>query len=192
MPENNEGAFGLDESQNNPTANMAAEVTEPLAPAMTQDFEDDPVPPSRASETREKTERPQVWKPPQLLDAPQPNEGYHHRWIRYQVNGVVDHKNMSARLREGYESVRAEEYPDFECPTLDSSHDKHAGTFTTGGLILCRIPEEIVKQRQQYFDSRADNADRAVDNDLLKANDPRMPFDASQRASRVTFGGGRS
>ena len=79
---------------------------------------------------------------------------------------------------------------DFECPTIEDG--KHAGTFTTGGLILCRISEEIVKQRNQYFESRSNAADAAVDNDILKANDPRMPFDASERASRVTFGGGRS
>jgi hypothetical protein len=189
MLENNEVAFGLDE-QDNPTANLAIETAKPLVPATTQDPGDYPVRSSRAAESREKTQRPQVWKPPQLLDAPPPNDGYHHRWIRHEVNGVVDHKNLSSRFREGYEPVRLEDYPDFECPTIEDG--KHAGTFTTGGLILCRISEEIVKQRNQYFESRSNDADAAVDNDILKANDPRMPFDASERASRVTFGGGRS
>lgn len=189
MPEYNEGAFGLDESQDSPTTSLAAGATEGFVPAMTQDPDNGLESTSRASGTREINERHKVWKPPQLLDAPAALPGWHHRWIRHEVNGVVDHKNLSARFREGYEPVRLEEYPDFECPTIEDG--KHAGTFTTGGLILCRIPIEIVTQRQQYFDSRADDADRAVDNDLLKANDSRMPFDPSQRASRVSFGGGR-
>jgi len=191
MPNDGEVTFGLDENQDdNPTAQLAAGATEVLTPAPTQDPEESERA-SRVSETRDSEKRVASWKPPQLLDAPTPEMGYHHRWIRYEVNGTVDHKNLAARFREGYEPVPQDAYPDFECTVLDGTHGKHAGTFTTGGLILCRIPVEIVKQREAYFNARSDDADRAVDNDLLKANDPRMPFDNSQRHSQVTFGGGR-
>ena len=142
----------------------------------------------RASEKREGKPRRQPWKPPSLLDAPPPPEGYKHRWIRAEVRGFDDRKNVSARLREGWELVRKDEYPNFEAPTMDSG--RYEGVFGVGGLLLARIPEEIVEERREYFDQMTEDAMRAVDNDLLKETQHHsMAIQKPERQSRVTFGG---
>ena len=107
---------------------------------------------SRANQTRSKSERPKVWVPPSSLDAPPAPDGFRYRWIRAESVGFQDTKNVSSRLREGYELVRAEEYPDFDAPIIDEG--KNAGVIGQGGLLLARIPDELVEQRNQYFQSK--------------------------------------
>ena len=141
---------------------------------------------SRARQTRSKTERPKVWTPPSSLDAPPAPKGFRHRWIRAESIGFQDTKNISARLREGYELVRADQYPDSEYPVVDSG--KYAGVIGVGGLLLARIPEELAKQRTDYFQELAKGQDEAVEHDLMKEQHKSMPIDVS-RQSRVTFGG---
>jgi hypothetical protein len=141
---------------------------------------------SRAGQTRSKTERPKVWTPPSSLDAPPAPKGFRHRWIRAESIGFQDTKNISARLREGYELVRADQYPDSEYPVVDSG--KYAGVIGVGGLLLARIPEELAKQRTDYFQELAKGQDEAVEHDLMKEQHKSMPIDVS-RQSRVTFGG---
>ena len=145
----------------------------------------------RASKTRAVTPRRKPWSPPSLLDAPDPPKGYVHRWIRSEVRGFDDRKNISARLREGWELVRKDEYPDFEAPTIDSG--KYEGVFGVGGLLLARIPEEIVEDRNGYFQRQNADAMQAVDNDLFKENQHHsMAIQKPERQSRVTFGGPKS
>lgn len=145
----------------------------------------------RADANRTKQARKAVWKPPSTLDAPPPPEGYVHRWIRMESGGVDDRKNLSARLREGFELVRAEEYPDRDdLPTLQDG--KHAGVIAVGGLVLARIPVELVEQRNAYYRRQTSDQLSAVDNDLLRENNPVMPIIKPERQSRVTFGGPRS
>jgi hypothetical protein len=141
---------------------------------------------SRASQTRSKTERPKVWTPPSSLDAPPAPKGFRHRWIRAESIGFQDTKNISARLREGYELVRADQYPDSEYPVVDSG--KYAGVIGVGGLLLARIPEELAKQRTDYYQELAKGQDEAVEHDLMKEQHKSMPIDIN-RQSRVTFGG---
>ncbi len=142
----------------------------------------------RASKDRAVKPRRKPWTPPSLLDAPEPPEGYAHRWIRAEVRGFDDRKNISARMREGWELVRKEEYPDFEAPTIDSG--KYEGVFGVGGLLLARIPVEIVEERTDYFQQRTTEAMQAVDNDLLKETQHHsMAIQKPERQSRVTFGG---
>ena len=145
----------------------------------------------RASKDRAVKPRRKPWTPPSLLDAPEPPEGYAHRWIRAEVRGFDDRKNISARMREGWELVRKEEYPDFEAPTIDSG--KYEGVFGVGGLLLARIPVEIVEERTDYFQQRTTEAMQAVDNDLLKETQHHsMAIQKPERQSRVTFGGPKS
>ena len=142
----------------------------------------------RTSETRGAKPRRKPWAPPSLLDAPAPPEGFVHRWIRSEVRGFDDRKNVSARMREGWELVRKEEYPDFEAPTVDSG--KYEGVFGVGGLLLARIPAEIVEERSDYFNQMKSDAMEAVDNDLLKETQHHsMAIQKPERQSRVTFGG---
>jgi len=141
---------------------------------------------SRASSTRSKTERPKVWTPPSSLDAPPAPDGFRHRWIRAESLGFSDTKNISARLREGFELVRADEYPDSQYPVITDG--KYAGVIGVGGLLLARISEEIAKQRAAYIDSLSKGQDEAVEHDLMKEQHKSMPINVD-RQSRVTFGG---
>jgi len=141
---------------------------------------------SRASSTRSKTERPKVWTPPSSLDAPPAPDGFRHRWIRAESLGFQDTKNVSARLREGFELVRADEYPDAQYPVITDG--KYAGVIGVGGLLLARISEEIAKQRAAYIDGLTKGQDEAVEHDLMKEQHKSMPINVD-RQSRVTFGG---
>ena len=145
---------------------------------------------SRASKTREKDARRKPWAPPSMLDAPPAPEGFKHRWIRAEVRGHDDQKNISGRLREGYELVRQDEFPDFEAPVIESG--KYAGVFGVGGLILARIPLETVEERRAYFDGRTKDQMEAVDHDMMRENaHSTMTISNPERQSRVTFGGTR-
>ena len=144
---------------------------------------------SRASETRSTQERKKLWRPASSLDAPQPPEGYKYRWIRTEVRGFQDQKNVSARLREGYEPVRSDDHPDFPAPTIEDG--KHAGTIGVGGLMLAKVPEEVVEARTEYFQGQTEDQMTAVDNDLLKEEHPSMPI-SKDSGSKVTFGGPRT
>ena len=141
---------------------------------------------SRASQTRVKETKKQVWTPPSSLDAPPAPDGYHHRWIRAETMGFDDTKNMSAMLRSGYELVRADQYPDTEYPAINDG--KYKGVIGVGGLLLARIPEEIVEARKEYFEKQLQDRNNAIDNDLMKEQHPSMPIN-SDRQTRVTFGG---
>ena len=143
---------------------------------------------SRASQTREKTAQRKPWAPPSMLDAPPAPDGFKHRWIRAETRGFDDTKNVSAKMREGYELVRKDEYPDFEAPVLDSG--KYEGVFGVGGLILARIPDETVAERTAYFNQRSNDQMQAVDSDMMRENaHSTMTINKPDRQSRVTFGG---
>ena len=143
---------------------------------------------SRASQTREKTAHKKVLTPPSPLDSPPAPSGFKHRWIRAESMGFQDTKNVSASLREGYELVRADEYPDSQFPVIEDG--KYSGVIGVGGLLLARIPEEIIKQRQEYYAAQHNEKEKALDNDLMKEEHPSMPIDID-RQTRVTFGGSK-
>ena len=144
---------------------------------------------TRAATTRDKTQRRKPWAPPSRLDAPEPPAGYVHRWIRVAMRGEEDKINVHQKLREGWEPVRADEYPDFQAPTIDEG--RYAGVIGNGGLMLCRIPEETAQERSAYYGNRTREQMQAVDQDLMKDQHPSMPI-TKDRRSRVSFGGRRS
>ena len=141
--------------------------------------------PLRAAGTRTKTERPKEYKPPSSLDAPQAPDGFRHRWIRAESMGFNDTKNIHGRLRSGYELVRADEYDTDQYPTVLDG--KYAGVIGVGGLLLARIPEELAQSRVAYQKRQTEGQDEAVENDLLKDQDKRMPM--KYEHSSKTFGG---
>ena len=140
---------------------------------------------SRAAVTRTKTERPKEYKPPSSLDAPTAPDGFRHRWIRAESLGFNDSKNIHGRLRSGYELVRADEYDADQYPTVLDG--KYAGVIGVGGLLLARIPEELAQSRVDYQKRQTEGQDEAVENDLLKDQDKRMPM-KFERSSK-NFGG---
>ena len=142
----------------------------------------------REAQTREKKVVRKPWAPPSALDAPKPPEGHVHSWVILEVRGQDDRKNVMARLREGWEPVRADEYPDFESPIVEQG--KFEGVIGVGGLILCRIPIETVQEREAFFASKTQNQMDAVDNDMLRdGSHPSMSISRPERQSRVTIGG---
>ena len=141
----------------------------------------------RAVQTREKTTRRKPWAPPSSLDAPPAPDGFKHRWIRAEVMGIDDNKNLSSRLREGFELVRADSVTQY--PTIQEG--KYKGVIGVGGLLLARIPVEIVQERMDYFAQQTQDKETAINNDLLKEEHPSMPISKPDRQSRVTFGGNR-
>ena len=151
-----------------------------------QNENEDKMKTSRASQTRDKTSQKKVWTPPSSLDAPPAPDGYHHRWIRAETMGFDDSKNMAGRIRSGYELVRADAYPGSQYPTV--TEGKYKGVIGVGGLLLAKVPIEIVKSREEYFNNMTQDANDAIENDLMKEQHPGMPINA-ERQSRVTFGG---
>ena len=149
-------------------------------------MENEKVKTSRASQTRAKTAKKVVWTPPSSLDAPPAPDGFRHRWIRAESMGFDDSKNMTGMIRSGYELVRADEYPDQNYPVMKEG--KYAGMIGVGGLVLARIPEEIAKARQDYFDKQNEAKEEAIKHDILKEQHPSMPI-SQERQTRVTFGG---
>jgi|TARA_R100001443_G_scaffold18794_1_gene29984 hypothetical protein len=143
---------------------------------------------SRSAETRDSQTRRTPWAPPSMLDAPEPPPGYQFRWIREATRGIEDKSNMSKRIREGYEPVRAEDYPEFEAPTIDSG--SNSGVIGVGGLILAKVPVETANERNAYFKDQADSAMQGVDQNFMRESDARMPIKDSdiQRTSKVAFG----
>ena len=141
---------------------------------------------SRASQTRAKSEKPKVWTPPSSLDAPPAPDGYRHRWLRAESMGFDDTKNISGKIRSGWELVRSDEYPDSDYPII--SEGKYAGVIGVGGLVLARITEELAQSREEYFRNQVASREEALENDVLKEQHPSMPIN-QDRQTRVTFGG---
>ncbi len=144
--------------------------------------------PSRKAETRETGARKRGWVPPSNLEAPEPPEGFHHRWIRFEFRGTQDEKNVMGRIRSGYEVVKASEYPDrLDLPAI--AEGKYKGVIGVGGLILMRCPIEVKQDRDAYFKNLTADQQQSIENDLMKDEHPAMPI-SKERQSRVTFGGG--
>ena len=142
---------------------------------------------AREMENRAVTARPQAWRPPETLPSPDPRPGWKHRWVRVSTMGTADPGNISSKLREGYEPCKAEDYP--ELMLHASTEGRFKGSIEIGGLLLCRIPEEFMEQRAQYYEQQNKAQVESVDNNFLRQSDARMPLFA-EKSSKVSFGSG--
>jgi hypothetical protein len=141
----------------------------------------------RALDGRQTMQRPTSWQAPEALPSPNERPGWAHRWVRISILGGSDPSNISSKLREGYEPCKAEDYPEL---MLHASVDgRFKGNIEVGGLVLCRIPTEFMKQRDAHFAAINKAQMDSVDNTFMKDNDPRMSKFA-ERSSKVTFGTG--
>ena len=138
-------------------------------------------------ETRAAMQRPTSWRAPEALPSPDPREGITHRWVRVSMLGVPDVQNISGKLREGYEPVKAEDYP--EMMMHASTEGRFIGNIEVGGLVLCSIPSEFLKQRDAHFSKINKDTMESVDNNFMKDSDPRMSK-FSEKSTKVTFGSG--
>ena len=141
----------------------------------------------RNVETRVQAERPKQWRPAELLPEPDKLPGYAYRWIRVGLQGNADPRNYSAKLREGWEPVKIEEQPQFSLLVDENSRFKDG--VEVGGLLLCKTPLEFVEQRNNHYLKQSENQILAVDNNLMKQNDPRMPLFKESKSSTSKSGG---
>ena len=140
---------------------------------------------SRELDTRAISERPQQWALPESLPEPDKEAGYSYRWIRVSTLNVAEPRNLSAKLREGWEPVRMEEQPKFQL--LADPNSRYKDNIEIGGLLLCKTPDEFVKQRNQYYAKQTQDQTEAVDNNLMRQSDARMPL-FKERKSTVSYG----
>lgn len=142
---------------------------------------------NRELEGREKTSRKKAWSRPETLPSPTPKQGYAYRWIRIATQGQSDPTNVTSKLQEGWEPVRAEDHPEIYVAQIEN--DRFKDNVIIGGLMLCSAPEELVEERSEHYKKQTDAQMRSVDNNLMRESDPRMPM-FNDRKSSVTFGKG--
>tara|TARA_R110002124_G_scaffold98439_16_gene243962 strand:- start:4136 stop:4585 length:450 start_codon:yes stop_codon:yes gene_type:complete len=142
---------------------------------------------ARENTTREKTTQKKAWQRPEILPSPNPEPGYGFRWIRVSTQGQIDATNVSSKLREGWEPVKAADHPEITMVTVEV--DKFKDNIVIGGLMLCKAPEELVSERNGYYRQQTQAQMESVDNNLMRENDPRMPL-FHERQSKNTFGTG--
>jgi len=139
----------------------------------------------RELNTRAMVERPKQWSPPELLPEPDKEPGYRYRWIRVSNLNVADPRNLSGKLREGWEPVKVEEQPQFQL--LIDPNSRFKDNIEVGGLLLCKTPEEFVEQRNAYYAKQTQAQTDAVDNNFMSQSDPKMPL-FRERKSTTSFG----
>ena len=142
---------------------------------------------TRELESRALAERPKQWMPPELLPEPDKQAGYEYRWIRVSLLGKQDGRNVSTKIREGWEPVKLQEQPKFKLLTDPST--RFEDSIEIGGLLLVKAPEEYVEQRKNYYANQNQAQTEAVDNNLMRQSDPRMPI-FKERKSSTSFGKG--
>jgi hypothetical protein len=141
----------------------------------------------RKLETREKSTRKRSWRRPEVLPTPDAQDGYSYHWVRVATRGQADPTNVTSKLREGWEPVKASDHPEIELAVVENERFKD--NVVIGGLMLCKAPEELVEERTEYYGDQTSNQMRSVDNNLMRESDPRMPM-FNDRRSKVTFGKG--
>ena len=141
----------------------------------------------RELETRERTVRKKAWTRPEVLPSPNPEPGYDFHWVRVSTQGQVDATNVSSKLREGWEPVKASDHPEITIVAIEQERFKD--NVVIGGLMLCKAPKEMVEERNAYYNEQAQAQMNSVDNNLMRENDPRMPL-FNERKTKVTFGTG--
>ena len=138
--------------------------------------------------TREQAERPKVWQPASMLPEPDKQAGYAYRWVRVSTLGQNDARNISSKLREGWEAVRIEEQPQFRM--LVDPDSRFKDNIEVAGLLLCKAPIELMKQRKDYFAQKNQAQMESVDSNFMRESDARMPLFREKRSS-TSFGKGR-
>ena len=142
---------------------------------------------SRETNTRDTAQRTKAWEPHQTLPTPNPQPGWVFRWIRTGIMGQVDPTNMSAKLRQGWEPVKAADHP--ELYHTNEANSRFKDGVEIGGLVLCKAPAEMVASRKEWFENQTKAQTDAVDNNFMKTNDARMPL-FNEKRSGVSFGRG--
>ena len=142
---------------------------------------------NRELDTRERKVRKKAWTRPEVLPSPNPEPGYDFHWVRVSTQGQVDATNVSSKLREGWEPVKATDHPEITIVAIEQERFKD--NIVIGGWMLCKAPKEMIEERNAYYNDQAQAQMTSVDNSLMRENDPRMPL-FNERKTKVTFGKG--
>ena len=142
---------------------------------------------AREQETREQDVRKRSWELPNVLPTPRPEPGYEFHWVRISIRGEADPRNISLKLQEGWEPVKASDHPEIFVAGVENAYFKD--NIVIGGLMLCKTPTDFDEDRKKFFNTQAADQMRTVDNNLMRENDPRMPL-FNERKTKVTFGRG--
>ena len=142
---------------------------------------------NRETSTREKTSRKKAWSRPEVLPSPHPEPGYAFHWVRVSTQGQIDATNVSSKLREGWEQVKASDHPEIQLVSIEN--DRFKDNIVMGGLMLCKAPKELVEERSAYYKETNEAQIRSVDNNLMRESDSRMQI-FNERSTKVTFGKG--
>ena len=142
---------------------------------------------AREQETREQDVRKRSWELPNVLPTPRPEPGYEFHWVRISIRGEADPRNISLKLQEGWEPVKASDHPEIFVAGVENAYFKD--NIVIGGLMLCKTPTDFVEDRNKFFNTQAADQMRTVDNNLMRENDPHMPL-FNERKTKVTFGRG--
>ena len=145
---------------------------------------------ARDLDSRENAKRPQSWRPPETLPQPKPIPGWTHRYIRTSMVGDADPSNVSAKFREGWEPVKANDPHYADLMLFADPASRFKDNIEIGGLLLCKAPEELMQQRAAYYRDQTNMQSDAVDNNFMKENNPKMPLFVDKRSS-VSFGSGK-
>ena len=126
--------------------------------------------------SREKSARA-VYVPPSNLPDPTPEPGYVYRWVATHVMGQAEPTNVSKKMREGWEPVKAADHPELQL------FGSQSGNVEIGGLMLCKMSKEQAQARDEYYAQQAQAQMSSVDNHFMRNNDPRMPLFSDRKSS---------
>lgn len=127
------------------------------------------------------------WRRHSDLDAPPPRDGYVNRFIRVRLGTVRDTARLRNAMREGWRPVKADSVDDSTLPNI------HLETFGdvigVEDLILCEMPEQVFKKRQEFYRKKAKRQRAAITRQLdeqSRSNVPGFGPIQQQRQSSVS------
>jgi len=144
----------------------------------------------RSSATREATtreeeytfEEPDALTIPDLVQARFDNEEMSLRWIRISVKGVDDIMNVGKKQQEGWIFVTPDEVPEMAITSFVREEGRYLGAVCRGDLALAKKPTVKVKARQKFYEKKANEQMDAVNAQLMKNSDSRMPISNTSKS----------
>jgi hypothetical protein len=145
---------------------------------------------SRIEQLREQNTREEEWtfEEPNALDIPDAvkarfdNEGMALRWIRVSLQGKDDITNVGKKLQTGWVFVTPDEVPEMALTSFVRDEGRYQGSVCRGDVALVKMPAGKVTARRGYYEKKANDQMEAVNSQLMKNSDSRMPITNSSRS----------
>ena len=144
----------------------------------------------RSSATREATtreeeytfEEPDALTIPEMVQARFDNEEMSLRWVRISVKGVDDIMNVGKKQQEGWVFVTPDEVPEMAITSFVREEGRYLGAVCRGDLALAKKPTAKVRARQKFYEKKANEQMDAVNAQLMKNSDSRMPISNTSKS----------